>query len=186
MALQLPASAARHSRHESATHWLAHRAVIFVRPVFLFFLVATFVFMATFPPFAVATGLVAVATGMIVLLGRGVEDHTQAGDEATASAEAREAEESAHEAPAELASDALQIPGGEIDSRILMRESRRVVGIVVGLVSVALLLGFTLFEWPMLGLGVGVVAIYGAIVTFPAWAAWIEGDAEEEAERLAE
>ncbi|MFO0873465.1 MAG: hypothetical protein U0575_05780 [Phycisphaerales bacterium] len=186
--LQANASASTDARRESVSHQLAHALVAFFRPVFLIFLTATIVLMATIWPLAVATGLIAILAGGVVWIAGRVEDHTEAGASGVARRVAAEALDGGRTRPradddgAESAMEAFDdqpvIPGGSLDDRIVWRETRTIGGIAIGLALLAVVIGLSLFQWPMLALGIGIVLMYMALVTFPAWAAWIEGDVE--------
>ncbi|HMN95062.1 MAG TPA: hypothetical protein PKC43_00005 [Phycisphaerales bacterium] len=178
----------------------AHHAASFLWPFVVIFAAATVALMATFWPLAVVTGFIAIFAGTGLVIARGLEGDRRHEPAVRVTAPASRREPSAPERRAianvegadvvalaearadsgEIADDAAPLlPGGEIDGRIVARESKAVAGLAIGLAMLALLLGFVLFEWPMIGLGVAIVMLYGAIVTFPAWAAWIEGDVEE-------
>ena len=177
------------SRRESVTHWLAHGAVAVARPAFLVLLGATVVLMATLWPLAILTGLVALACGVVLIVGREVEERSEAGDAAQPADDGpprplpfRPVDEAARTEAAETT----EVPGGEMDSRLLLRGSWTVAGMASVLVAVAVIVGLALFEWRMLLVGIGVVAMYGAFISFPAWFACLEEDAEETTRRLEE
>ena len=167
-------------RRESVSHQIAHGAVAFMRPVFVIFLAATIVLMATLWPLAIATGLIAVIAGGIVWFAGRVEDHTEAG---ASIGIANRAIDAAGDETGDVNEHPI-IPGGDLDDRVVWRETRTIAGIAAGLAVLAVMIGLALFQWPMFLLGVGILLMYMAVVTFPAWAAWIEGDAEETSEAM--
>jgi hypothetical protein len=167
---------AHSERPESVAHWVAHTASVFLRPVFLIFLTATIVLMATFWPLAVVTGFLAVAVGTVLWVSGRVEDHTEAGTAPGSMPTAIENIDPAEEARIIHEEDRAD----EVEARVILHESRTVAGIVVGLAILAVLVGVTLFEWPMVALGVAIVFLYMAIVSTPVWLAWIEGEVEEQ------
>lgn len=177
---------------ESTIHLLAHSARLVLRPMLIAFLAATVVAMATIFPFAVFTGGLAVICGVLLWLAGRIEDHSEAGAIPRELNPPETIESKA--VPIRTArgrvveTDEVSEPddgalGPNFSSRLVLREARTVGGIVAALVILSVGLGFFVFDWHIMALGIGIAFLYMVIVSFPAWAAWLEGEVEDETKR---
>lgn len=159
---------------ESLTHFAARESQLVFRCVAIGSAVATVATMVVFWFWAIIPALVFLASVCLLFVANEVEVRTTRGSQSnTVLPQPRASAMSDDESHRD-----------EIPMAIVVRESKTVLKIVVGIGVVALVLAAIAFGWQWLGFGTLLIFSYMILVTAPVWLALIEDDIEEETERL--
>ena len=158
---------------ESLTHLAAREGQLVLRWVAIGSAAVTVATMVVFWFWAILPALVFLASLCLLFIANAVEARTTRGSQPETELSQEQASVVSHD----------ESHRDEIPMSIVVRETKTVVKIVVGVGVAALVLAAIAFGWQRLGFGTLLIFYFMIFVTAPVWLALIEDEIEEETER---
>ncbi len=159
---------------ESLTHFAAREGQLVLRWVTIGSAAVTVATMVIFWFWAIIPGLVFIASLCLLFVANEVEARTSHGSQPETALPQTQASVASHD----------ESQRDEIPMSIVVRETKTVLKIVVGVGVASVVLAAIAFGWQWLGFGTLLIFSYMIFVTAPVWLACIEDEIEEETERL--
>ena len=159
---------------ESMTHFAAREGQLVLRWVAIGSAAATVATMVVFWFWAIIPALVFIASLCLLFVANEVEARTTRDSQPEAALPQTQVSAVSHD----------ESHPDDIPMSIVVRESKTVLKIVVGVGVAALVLSAIAFGWQWLGFGTLLIFCYMIFVSAPVWLGWIEDEIEEETERL--
>ncbi len=159
---------------ESMTHFAAREGQLVLRWIAIGSAAATVATMVVFWFWAIIPALVFIASLCLLFLANEVEARTTRDSQPEGAPPQAQASAVSHD----------ESHRDDIPISIVVRESKTVLKIVIGVGAAALVLSAIAFGWQWFGFGALLIFCYMIFVSAPLWLGLIEDEIEEETERL--